>query len=64
MAFVRGAFKPTMLQVPTWIVLVVIPIGSAVLAVRFLREVIVCGDAIVTGRDIERGSGHPPPTVD
>jgi len=64
MQFVRGAFKPTMLQVPTWIVLIVIPIGSAVLAVRFLREVIVCGDAIVTGRDIERGSGHPPPTVD
>ena len=63
-SFIRGALKPTMLQVPTWIVLVIIPIGSAVLAVRFLREVIVCGDAIVTGRDIERGSGHSPPTVD
>lgn len=62
-AFMRGAFKPTVLQFPTWIVLLIIPIGSAVLAVRFLREVIVYGDAIANGRDVERG-GHPPPTVD
>lgn len=63
-SFIRGAFKPTTLQFPTWIVLLIIPIGSAVLAVRFLREVIVCGDAIVTGRDIQRADGHPPPSVD
>jgi C4-dicarboxylate transporter, DctQ subunit len=62
-SFIRGAFKPTVLQFPTWIVLLIIPIGSAVLAVRFLREVIVCADAIATGRDIERGD-LPPPTVD
>ena len=62
-AFVRGAFKPTTLQFPTWIVLLIIPIGSAVLAARFLREVIISADAIATGRDIERGE-LPPPTVD
>lgn len=53
-AFVRGAFKPTVIEVPTWIVLIIIPIGSAVLAARFLREVIVCANAVVTGRDIVR----------
>ncbi|MFL6796198.1 MAG: TRAP transporter small permease [Xanthobacteraceae bacterium] len=62
-AFMRGVFKPTTLQFPTWIVLLVIPIGSAVLAMRFLRETIVCADAIVTGRDIERNDQHRP-TVD
>jgi len=62
-AFVRGAFKPTVLQFPTWIVLLIIPIGSAVLAARFLREVLVCGNAIATGRDIERGEVERP-TVD
>jgi C4-dicarboxylate transporter, DctQ subunit len=62
-AFVRGAFKPTVLEIPTWIVLVIIPIGSALLAARFLRETIVCADAIATGRDIERGE-HAPPSVE
>jgi C4-dicarboxylate transporter DctQ subunit len=62
-SLVRGAFKPTVLQIPTWVVLVIIPIGSALLAARFLRETLVCGEAIASGRDIER-SGHPPPTVE
>jgi len=62
-AFVRGAFKPTVLEIPTWIVLVIIPIGSALMAVRFLREVVVCTDAITTGRDVERGEQHRP-TID
>jgi TRAP-type C4-dicarboxylate transport system permease small subunit len=62
-AFIRGAFKPTVLEVPTWIVLVIIPIGSAVLAVRFLREVIACANAIATGQDVAREEIHRP-TVD
>ena len=63
-AFVRGAFKPTVLEVPTWIVLVIIPIGSAVLALRFLREVTVCANAAATGRDITRSDEQHRPTVD
>jgi len=62
-AFTRGAFKPTVLEIPTWTVLLIIPIGSALMAFRFRREVIVCADAIATGRDLERGEQHRP-TVD
>lgn len=36
-AFVRGSFKPTGIDVPTWIVVSVIPIGGALLFLRFLR---------------------------
>ena len=62
-AFIRGSFKPTVLEVPTWIVLLIIPIGSAVLAVRFLREVVACSNAIATGKDVVRDDAHRP-TVD
>jgi C4-dicarboxylate transporter DctQ subunit len=62
-SYMRGAFKPTVLEIPTWIVLLIIPIGSALLAARFLRETIACADAIATGRDIERRD-HPPPSVE
>jgi C4-dicarboxylate transporter DctQ subunit len=62
-AYMRAAFKPTVLEIPTWIVLLIIPIGSALLAARFLRETIVSAEAIASGRDIERG-GHPPPSVE
>src|SRR3954447_22142320 len=62
-SYMRGAFKPTVLEIPTWVVLLIIPIGSALLAARFLRETIVCADALATGRDIERGD-HPPPSVE
>jgi TRAP-type C4-dicarboxylate transport system permease small subunit len=62
-SYVRGAFKPTVLEIPIWIVLLIIPIGSALLAARFLRETLVCADAIASGRDIERGE-HPPPSVE
>jgi C4-dicarboxylate transporter DctQ subunit len=34
----RGLFKPTILEVPTWIVLLVIPVGSTLLALRFLQR--------------------------
>ena len=62
-SYTRGAFKPTVLEIPTWIVLLIIPIGSALLTARFLFETIVRADAIASGRDIERGV-HPPPTVE
>jgi TRAP-type C4-dicarboxylate transport system permease small subunit len=62
-SYVRGAFKPTTLEIPIWIVLLIIPIGSALLAARFLRETIVSADAIATGRDLKRGE-LPPPSVE
>ncbi len=34
----RGLFKPTILEFPTWIVLLVIPLGSTLLALRFLQR--------------------------
>lgn len=37
-AFARGLFKPTTLAAPTWIVLAVIPVGCALLCLRFLIE--------------------------
>jgi C4-dicarboxylate transporter, DctQ subunit len=62
-SYIRGAFRPTTLEIPTWIVLLIIPIGSALLAARFLRETIVCAFAIVDKRDIQRGD-HPPPSIE
>jgi TRAP-type C4-dicarboxylate transport system permease small subunit len=62
-AFARHAFRPSMLEIPLWIVLIIIPIGSALLALRFLRESLVCAEAVVTGRDLQRRE-TPPPTVD
>src|SRR5262245_47586364 len=58
-AYTRHAFKPTTLEIPTWIVLIIIPIGCALLAVRFLRESIVCADALITGRELERRETAP-----
>ena len=53
-AYTRHAFKPTSLEIPTWIVLIIIPIGCALLTLRFLRETIVCAEAVTSGRDLER----------
>jgi TRAP-type C4-dicarboxylate transport system permease small subunit len=36
-AYMRGAFKPTGTDVPTWIVVIVIPLGSLLLFLRFAR---------------------------
>ncbi len=36
----RGLFKPTIMEFPTWIVLLVIPFGAATLALRFLHRFI------------------------
>jgi TRAP-type C4-dicarboxylate transport system permease small subunit len=34
----RGVYKPTILEFPTWLVLVVIPLGSTLLTLRFLHR--------------------------
>jgi len=36
-AYIRGAFKPTGIDVPTWLVVIVIPIGSLLIVLRFAR---------------------------
>lgn len=36
-AFARGSFKSTGLDIPTWLVVVVIPVGGLLLLLRFLR---------------------------
>ncbi|MYG51168.1 MAG: TRAP transporter small permease [Rhodospirillaceae bacterium] len=38
--FVTGAYKPTVVEFPSWIVLLCIPVGSLILALRFLRHTI------------------------
>jgi C4-dicarboxylate transporter, DctQ subunit len=61
-AYVRHLFKPTLLEIPTWIVLIVIPIGSFVLALRYFVEVTLTAEAIAKGQPMrkrERG-----PTID
>jgi len=37
---VRGIYKPTVLEFPTWLVLAVIPLGSFFLAIRFLKSMV------------------------
>jgi TRAP-type C4-dicarboxylate transport system permease small subunit len=61
-AYTRHMFKPTVLEVPTWIVLVIIPIGSALLTLRFLRDSIVSAEAVASGRDLIRH--EPAPSVE
>jgi C4-dicarboxylate transporter, DctQ subunit len=61
-AYMRHLFKPTLLEVPTWIVLVVIPIGSLVLALRYFVEVTLTAEALVRHQPmIKRERG---PTID
>lgn len=38
--FISGAYNPTVVEFPTWIVLLCIPVGSLILALRFLRNMI------------------------
>ncbi len=37
--FLRGSYKPTLIEMPTWLVLIVIPLGSLFLCVRFSRQI-------------------------
>ena len=38
--FISGAYNPTVVEFPTWIVLLCIPVGSLILAFRFLRNMV------------------------
>ena len=38
--YVTGAYNPTVVEFPSWIVLLCIPVGSLILALRFLRHTI------------------------
>jgi TRAP-type C4-dicarboxylate transport system permease small subunit len=40
LAWVRGSYKPTVIEFPAWIVLIVIPVGSLFLALRFVRQLV------------------------
>jgi hypothetical protein len=58
----RHLFKPTLLEVPTWIVLIVIPIGSLILALRYFVEITSTVQAIARHQPmIKRERG---PTID
>lgn len=39
-AYARGMFKATLVEFPTWIVLLAIPLGSLMLTIRFARQLI------------------------
>ena len=61
-AYMRHLFKPTLLEIPSWIILIVIPLGAFVLALRYFVEITLSAEALVTGRPLpkrERG-----PTID
>lgn len=53
-AFSRGLYKPSLLQTPTWIPLLALPIGATVLALRFVLEALDSGEAVLTGRALDR----------
>jgi C4-dicarboxylate transporter DctQ subunit len=36
--FLRGLYKPTVLEIPSWLLLIVIPLGSLLVATRFFRQ--------------------------
>lgn len=56
-AYARGLFKPTTLAVPTWIVLAIIPVGCAVLSLRFIVECARSFSGLVRG---ETGAASTP----
>jgi TRAP-type C4-dicarboxylate transport system permease small subunit len=61
-AYVRHLFKPTLLEIPTWTVLIVIPIGAFVLSLRYFVELMFTAEAIMKAQPLikrERG-----PTID
>ena len=55
-AYARGLFKPTTLAVPTWIVLAVIPVGCAVLSLRFIVEAARSAGDLARGGVAESGT--------
>ena len=58
-AYARHLFKPTLLEIPTWIVLIIIPIGSLVLALRYLVEILSTAEAIKTGKPLVQHEHGP-----
>jgi len=54
-AMARGSFKSTGIDIPTWIVLVVIPTGGLLLLLRFLR---MFGDYYTGSRDFGAEPSH------
>lgn len=54
-AAARGSFKPTGIDVPTWIVVVIIPIGGLLLLLRFLR---LFAEYYAGARDFSVEPGH------
>jgi TRAP-type C4-dicarboxylate transport system permease small subunit len=61
-AYARHLFKPTVLEVPTWIVLIAIPLGAFLLTLRYFVEITLTTEAIATGQPmIKRERG---PTID
>jgi C4-dicarboxylate transporter, DctQ subunit len=52
-AYAKALFKPTTLSAPTWLTLIPIPIGSAVLALRFSLETARAWIAYRTGRPVD-----------
>jgi C4-dicarboxylate transporter, DctQ subunit len=58
-AYARHLFKPTLLEIPTWIILIIIPIGSLVLALRYLVEVLSTVEAIRTGTPLVQHEHGP-----
>lgn len=45
-----GTYKPTIMEFPTWRVLLIIPIGSALLALRFLHRVVALARGLLEPR--------------
>jgi TRAP-type C4-dicarboxylate transport system permease small subunit len=37
--FQKGIYNPTIFEIPLWIVLIIIPVGSILLVVQFLRNI-------------------------
>ena len=54
-ALARGSYKSTGLDIPTWLVLVVIPVGGLLLLVRFLQ---MFGEYYSGSRDFGAEAGH------
>src|SRR5262245_10964802 len=58
-AYSRHLFKPTLLEIPSWIVLIIIPIGSLVLAARYFVEILSSVESIVSGQPLARHEHGP-----
>jgi TRAP-type C4-dicarboxylate transport system permease small subunit len=54
-AMARGSFRPTGIDIPTWIVVVVIPVGGLLLFFRFLN---LFAEYYTRERDFGAGPGH------